>query len=63
MRGGVLSEAEAAARCRDGAAEFSRGFQRFLNNDFYVGEGFPVSFPSAAQPGSSGTSAINASSV
>src|SRR5882762_6142238 len=37
-----FSEGEAAARGRDGAAEFFGGFNPFLNDDFDVGESFLV---------------------
>jgi hypothetical protein len=36
----LLSEGEAAAQFRDGAAEFFGGFNPFLNDEFYVGESF-----------------------
>ena len=45
----------------DGAAEFFGGFDPFLNDSFYVGESFFVGFSWSARPGSSETSAINAS--
>ena len=38
----LLSEGEAAARGGDRAAEFFGGFDPFLNDNFYVGQGFLV---------------------
>ena len=39
---GVLGEGKTAARGWDGAAEFFGGFDPFLDDDFHVGESFPI---------------------
>jgi hypothetical protein len=56
-------DGEAALRRGDGTAECLGSFDPFLNDDFDAGKSFLAGPPSAAQPGSSGTSAINASSA
>jgi len=55
-------EGEAALRRGHGTAEFLGSFDPFLNDDFDAGKSFLAGLSIGAQPGSSGTSAINASS-
>jgi hypothetical protein len=50
----LLREYQAASRLRDGAPEFFRGFDPFLDHDLDVGEGLSIRIPVSGAAGQLG---------